>query len=97
MKYVMLVAAGAAFLLSGCGSDGGRQHHAAYSTLGERAVDYGDGYYDGFYGPFVDGYWGADNFFYYKDPDNRWRRDEGHHFRHDAAGGFNHVHGSGHH
>jgi hypothetical protein len=41
------------------------------------------GYYDGFYGPFYDGYWGTDGFFWYRlsrDGD-RYRRDDAHHFR----------------
>ncbi|MDE1917302.1 MAG: hypothetical protein KGJ57_14660 [Sphingomonadales bacterium] len=25
-----------------------------------------DGYYDGYYGPIYDGYWGSDNYFYYR-------------------------------
>ena len=46
-------------------------------------------YYDGFYGPYWDGYWGADGvFFFYDVHDHRFHRDDGHHFRHDQSPGF---------
>ena len=57
--------------------------------------NYDDGYYDGFYGPFDDGYWGNDGFFWYTDRSHAWHRDDGGHFHHDAGRGWNHVHGSG--
>ena len=38
----------------------------------------------------------TDGFFYYSDANGqRWTRDDGQHFRHDAQSGFNPVHGRG--
>jgi hypothetical protein len=54
---------------------------------------YVDGYYDDFYGPFYDGYWGDGGYFYYRTgPDADWRRDDARHFRHEAGEGFNNFH-----
>jgi hypothetical protein len=59
-------------------------------------VEY-DGYYDGYYGPVYEGYWGDTGVFYYRSSDNdRWRQGDGRHFRRDAAPGFNHIHGMTH-
>ena len=90
MKRLILMACGAAAiaLTAGCASGG-----YGYGG-GPVAVGY-DGYYDDFYGPFDDGYWGADGGYYYHHG-HEWRRDTGGHFRHDAAQGFHPVHGSGH-
>ncbi len=45
------------------------------------------GYYDDFYGPFYDGYWGDDGVFFYRtDRHGTYVRDGAHHFRHDAPG-----------
>lgn len=41
------------------------------------------GWYDGYYGPIYDGYWGTDGFFYYRsgDRDRHFRRGDHEHFR----------------
>jgi hypothetical protein len=75
-------------LLAGCGG-------STSGSVSVAAGDYYDGYYDGFYGPFNDGYWGGDGFFWYSDATHRLHRDDGHHFQHVAAAGFNHVRGTG--
>jgi hypothetical protein len=82
-------AVAAAALLSSCAYDG-HYHGGGYAAAG---VDY-DGYYDDFYGPIGDGYWGPDDFFYYSNgSDHQFHRDDAHHFRHDAVSGFHPVHG----
>lgn len=45
------------------------------------------GWYDGFYGPIYDGYWGSDGFFYYRssDRDRHFRRGDRDHFRREQA------------
>lgn len=45
------------------------------------------GWYDGFYGPFYDGYWGTDGFFYFRLTigDTVFRRDRERHFRREAV------------
>lgn len=44
-------------------------------------------YYDSFYGPYYNGYWGRDGFFYYSPGRGRpFIRDEGHHFHRDNPG-----------
>jgi hypothetical protein len=66
-------------------------------TLGACAADYGyggaavyaggpyayDGFYDDYYGPIYDGYWGNDGFFYYRSAahDRRFRRGDARHFQ----------------
>jgi hypothetical protein len=68
-------------------------------------VEYGpgpyayDGYYDGYYGPIYDGYWGGDGAFYYRHGagDRGFVRGDNAHFRHDAPQGgqnFQQMHGS---
>jgi hypothetical protein len=55
-----------------------------------------DAYYDDFYGPYVDGYWGDDGVFMFRHERNgEFARDEPHHFRRDTASGFHGIH-SGH-
>lgn len=58
---------------------------------------YYEAYYDGFYGPFTDGYWGRDaRYFWYMGTDKAWHRDSGHHFqRGDGGAKWRPVRGSG--
>jgi len=82
----ILLAAGAVVALSGCaeGYDG-------YSYYGG-----GPAYYDDFYGPYADGYWGHDNFYYYRGGRGRpYVRDDAHHFRRAQAPGFHGVQSHG--
>ncbi len=54
-----------------------------------------DGYYDGYYGPIYDGYWGSDNNFYYRHGagDRGYTRgDRGHFSRDMPQGGGNGGH-----
>jgi hypothetical protein len=55
-----------------------------------------DGYYDDYYGPIYDGYWDGDEFYFRDQEGHPWRRDSEHHFRHDQASGFHHIHGAMH-
>jgi hypothetical protein len=74
---------------------GGCADHANSVALGVEEPYGGypyDGYYDDFYGPFDDGYWGGDGFFYFSDGRGGFRRDDGNHFRHEAGGGFHGIH-----
>lgn len=47
-----------------------------------------DVWYDDYYGPIYDGYWGGDGYFYYRTGanDRDWHRGSGNHFRHDSGG-----------
>lgn len=77
-RAFLIATAATAILLSGCA-------YPAYRA----DVAYVPAYYDGFYGPYWDGFWGVDGFFYFSDArGHRFRRDDGHHFRHNAAPGF---------
>jgi hypothetical protein len=54
---------------------------------------YYDGFYDGYSGPLYDGYWGDDNFFYHSGGRGQpFVRDEGNHFQHSPAAGYNSFH-----
>ncbi len=48
-----------------------------------------DGYYDGYYGPVYDGYWGDDDYFYYRHGagDHAYVRGDRGHFAHQAPDG----------
>jgi hypothetical protein len=61
---------------------------------GHASPYYYDGYYDDFYGPAYGGYWGSDGFFYYQQNgrDRTYIRDDGRHFRRDAATGYHSFH-----
>jgi hypothetical protein len=64
-----------------------------YYDNGPYAYGYVDGYYDDYYGPFYDGYWGPDDFFYYRTgPHDAFRRDDAHHFSHRGSAGFHTFH-----
>ncbi|HEX7710323.1 MAG TPA: hypothetical protein VF418_05250 [Sphingomonadaceae bacterium] len=74
--------------------DGGRYGRGYY---GDR-YGYDDGYYgspydvwyDGYYGPIEDGYWGGDGYFWYSSGRD-WRRGDGNHFRRGAYGNYRHY------
>jgi len=53
------------------------------------------GWYDGFYGPIYDGYWGTDSFFYFRlNPADRvFRRGDAMHFRREATPRFQRFEG----
>ena len=75
----LALAAAAPLALSACMEDG-------YTTtsvgIGWQSYPY-DVWYDDYYGPFYDGYWGTDGFFYYRllQNQNVWRRADQNHFR----------------
>jgi hypothetical protein len=78
-KFKVILGASALLALAACASVDGPVYY--------------DGYYDGYYGPNYDGYWGDDNSFYYSGGGGQpFVRDEGNHFRRDAAPGFNSFH-----
>jgi hypothetical protein len=82
-----------ALALSACYDDG------YYGGVGYAGGPYGyDGYYDDYYGPIYDGYWGDDGAFYYRgsNRDRHFHRGNPAHFRHDGNGGgnFHPMHGS---
>jgi hypothetical protein len=85
-RLALVVAA--AIGLGACESD---FHHGLFARAD---VAYADGYYDDFYGPFYDGYWGDGDVFYYRAArDGDFRRDDAHHFTRSAAGGgFHNFH-----
>ena len=55
-----------------------------------------DVWYDGFYGPYYNGFWGTDGFFWFQDGHRRWRRGDGDHFHHggDHDGHWDHDGGN---
>ncbi len=85
MKPV-LIAACAALALSACATDG-----VGYGFGGGRY----DAYYDGFYGPYSDGYWDGDGAYWYSTGRGRpFARDDGHHFQRGPSHGFHGVRGA---
>ena len=79
----------ALLMLSGCGGYyGGVGYGGGYAY---------DGFYDNYYGPIYDGYWGRGEVFYYRGVDHgRYLRDRSGHFRRGpGAPGFAPMHGMG--
>ena len=96
MKFSkVLLVSSALVLFGGCAVYGGPGGGGV--VVGPVAdIDY-DAYYDGYYGPIYDGYWGDDGVFIYQTSEGAgWRRADATHFRHDTASGFNHIHGTAH-
>jgi hypothetical protein len=77
----------AVLILGGCAyrDDGYRNHNRMGVSVS--SGEHYNGYYDGSYGAFNDGYWGSDGAFYYVDGQRTWRRDDGNHFRRDMGDG----------
>jgi len=52
------------------------------------------GWYDNYYGPFYDGYWGTDGYFWFRlhEGEGRFRRDESRHFRRENSSGSDRFH-----
>jgi hypothetical protein len=84
MRKTLLAAGAIAALitLSGCGGN--------YGYYGA-SVGGPDVYYDGFYGPYADGYW-ADDGFYYRDGGGHFIHDSGNHFRRSMFNGAHAYH-----
>jgi hypothetical protein len=83
MRTILLIGAAAAagLMIAGCADEG-------YYGGGYGAVGYGYDYagpsevwYDGYYGPYVDGYWDTGGVFFYRDNGGAYHRDTGGHFR----------------
>lgn len=83
-RSITLLALPLALGLSACASDG---YYGEYGTSVGWGSPYAyNGWYDGYYGPIYDGYWGRDGFFYYRSaPGARaFVRGDRNHFRRDA-------------
>jgi hypothetical protein len=77
-RSIIALATGLTLLsLTACVDDG-----YGYGSLYWSSYPY-SGWYDNYYGPIYDGYWGADNYFYYRrqSQDHRYYRDRQQHFR----------------
>ncbi|MFM5952689.1 MAG: hypothetical protein ACKOPE_00080 [Novosphingobium sp.] len=68
--------------LAGCYDDYGYGRPAYYGNYYPASY----GWYDGYYGPIHDGYWGDGGYYFYRSHSrDRWRRDDGRHFRASAV------------
>jgi hypothetical protein len=86
---IALCALASPLTIAGCADNYGY----GYGSVGLGPVAY-NGFYDDFYGPIYDGYWGNDNFFYYRSNarDRAYRRGDRAHFSREAiAGGRHHA------
>jgi hypothetical protein len=83
-------------LVAGCAYEGRGNRNRERASIAVGTGGYYDGYYDGSYGAFNDGYWGNDGAFYYADSNHNWQRDGAGHFRRDNGGdGWSAFNGSG--
>ncbi|AXB77402.1 hypothetical protein V474_17630 [Novosphingobium barchaimii LL02] len=87
IKVAALALAASSLSLGACATDG-------YGGYGGVQMGYGspyayDGWYDGHYGSIYDGYWGGDDYFYYRsnERDRRYRRADRNHFMRQAPQG----------
>ena len=85
MKRTMLILCVSLAPLALAACDDGYGYGGVYSG---GSIAY-DGYYDDYYGPVYDGYWGNDGYFYYRRgaQDRHFRRGDAHHFRRDPGDG----------
>lgn len=85
MKRALILAGMAlatAVPLAGCVDDYGYGYGYSRPYSYSHYYPGGYGWYDGYYGSVYDGYWGNGGTYYYRmDRDDRWRRDDGRHFR----------------
>ena len=91
--------ASALALVAGCADTGygdqygyGRSDAAYGYDYGPPAVGF-EAFYDDAYGPFYDGYWANDGFYYRSSNQEAYHRDAGGHFRREASNGFHPVTG----
>lgn len=87
MKRVLLAAAALMPALS-LGACAGGYYGGGGGYYAGGPVAY-DGFYDDYYGPIYDGYWGTDGFFYYRGGvgEHRFRRGDPAHFHRGGSGG----------
>lgn len=85
-RAVLSAAILAAAAVSGCTGGGGGVYAAGDFGPGPYAYD---GFYDDYYGSIYDGYWGDDDFFYYRHGigDRRFHRGDAAHFQRSGAHG----------
>ena len=89
-----ICAAAAVVLLAGCAYETPAPAVAVATPVAPAVVATTTGptaevYYDRFYGPVNSGYWGSDGMFHYRLAANGpWLINSAHHFRHEAANGF---------
>lgn len=82
----LALCAGSTLGLSACVSDG---YGPAYGVDVGWGTPYAyDAWYDGYYGPLYDGYWGDDGYFYYRrgDHEHSFHRADRDHVRREAPG-----------
>lgn len=78
MKRLLFLAAAAGMLAAaGCASDGGY----VGAGYGYNYAGPADVWYDGYYGPYTDGYWNSGGVFYFRGQDGHYYRDRANHFR----------------
>jgi hypothetical protein len=87
MKRSLILTAvvlGGGLALTGCADRYGYGHGYGYRTAYYSSYYQPGwyGWYDGHYGNIYDGYWGRGGYYYYRTHSrDRWRRDDGRHFR----------------
>ena len=76
-KLLFLAAAASMLAVTGCASDG----YYGGAGAGYNSSDASDVWYDNYYGPYVDGYWGPGGAFYFRAQDGHYYPDKADHFR----------------
>ncbi|MDO8838263.1 MAG: hypothetical protein Q7V31_04990 [Parvibaculum sp.] len=63
------------------------RHRGTDNRYGQNYANTEGGYYNGYYGPHLGGYWGRDGYYYYLGRDRNYHRDDQRHYRHNAFQG----------
>ena len=86
-KLLLIAAAGSALLAAGCATNGA-YYGAGY---GYNSAATQDVWYDGYYGPYADGYWADGGAFFFRGVDGHYYRDGASHFRTQSFSGAQHF------
>ena len=78
-KLLLIAGAGAVLLAGGCATSGG--YAGGGVGFGYNYNGPSDVWYDGYYGPYTDGYWNDGGAFFFRGGDGHYYRDQADHFR----------------
>ena len=88
-KLLLLAALGGAMALSACATSGG--YAGGGVGFGYNYNAPADVWYDGYYGPYSDGYWNDGGAFFFRGSDGHYYRDQANHFRSQSFVGGEHF------
>jgi len=88
-RLLLLAAMGGALAVTGCATSGG--YAGGSAGFGYNYESPADVWYDGYYGPYSDGYWVDGGGFYFRGQDGHYYHDDANHFRSQSFVGGQHF------